>query len=65
MKSQEFNYCGYQEAMLPLNIGKMTYEGSDCSQPRPFMDHFAASITVPWFTPKVCFKSYNSFVGKV
>ena len=56
MKSQEFNYCGYQEAMLPLNIGKMTYEGSDCSQPRPFMDHFAASITVPWFTPKVCFK---------
>ena len=48
-----FDYCGYQEHQLPYRIGLCTYEGSDCSAPRPMNDKFAASVKIPWFTPSV------------
>ena len=36
-----------------MNMGKLTYEGSDCSIPRPMQDKFASSVKIPWFTPMV------------
>ncbi|KAK8829053.1 hypothetical protein WA556_005610 [Blastocystis sp. ATCC 50177/Nand II] len=49
--SHDFGYCGYQEAELPLWLGKIKYAGSDCSKPRPFEDSFRMSVTMPKITP--------------
>lgn len=51
--SHEFNYCGYQEASLPLALGKFKYTGSDCSKPRPYEDSFRMSVKMPLITPGV------------
>ena len=51
--SHNFNYCGYQEASLPLALGKIKYTGSDCSKPRPIQDSFTVSVKLPIITPSV------------
>lgn len=63
--SHDFGYCGYQEAELPLWLGKIKYAGSDCSKPRPFEDSFRMSVTMPKITPGVCGLCFHSAVGKV
>ena len=56
--SHDFNYCGYQEASLPLALGKIKYTGSDCWKPRPYEDSFSMSVKMPIITPSVLARTW-------